>query len=149
MRSCRWWQQRIMESCPLGPLSNEPVASVHTLPLDVNGLYSQRCHCVETLIAEIPLDSGPLFYVTMCLFLSRTSLTMLLSLWWSEAANSGSSYCFVEHPLLCSCMSFLWLFTFTRRAVGNKAKQIQQCRTHRSTNAREYLKNCSNVMIIG
>lgn len=148
MRSCRQWQQRIMESCPLGPLSNEPVASVHTLPLDVSGLHSQRCHCVETLIAEIPLDNGPLFYVTMWLFLSRNK-TMLLSLWWSEAANSGNSYCFVEHRLLCSCMYFLWPFKFTQHAVGNKAKQIWQCRTLRNTNATEYLKNCSNVMIIG
>lgn len=58
-----------MESCPLGLLSNEPLAFVHTLPLDVDGLYSQRCHCVETLIAGIASDNGPLFYVTMRLFL--------------------------------------------------------------------------------
>lgn len=50
-----------MESCPLDPLSSEPVASVHTLPLDADGLCSQCCHCVETLIAEIASDNGPLF----------------------------------------------------------------------------------------
>lgn len=108
-----------MESCPLSPLSNELVASVHTLPLDVNGLYSQHRHCVETLIAEIPLNNGPLFlrhHVPFPFENAAVSDEMRPQTAVTHTALSSIGFC---APVCTFCG-----FSSSRHAVGDKAKQI-------------------------